>query len=115
MMRARSADRVSASVSSRRLPTADWIAPPVLRARRALDEPLTLDPIKQSREIVLRKQKRALELEWPQPSLARPFELEQDIIPSQWRQPCLFQRRFHARKREPLGLEEPRPGQHDLF
>ena len=66
------------------------MAPPVLRTRRSLDEPLTLDPIEQPREIVLRKKKRALELERPQASLARPFELEQDVIPSKRRQSCLF-------------------------
>ena len=90
------------------------MSPPVFRARRAFDQSLVLDPIEQSREIVLRKQKRALELERPQAGLARPFKLEQDIVPSQWRQSRLFQRRLDPRKREPLGFEEPRPGQRDL-
>ena len=66
------------------------MAPPVLRARRSLDEPLALDSIEKPREIVLRKQKRALKLVRPQASLARPFELEQDVRPSKRRQSCLL-------------------------
>ena len=91
------------------------MAAPVFRARRSLDEPFTLDPIEQPREIVLRKKKRALELERPQASLARPFELEQDVIPSKRRQSRVLQGGLDAREREPLGFDEPRPGQHHRF
>ena len=66
------------------------MAPSVLRIRRALDKPLTLNPIEQPREIVLRKQERTLQLERPQAGLARPFQLEQDVVPGKRRQSGLF-------------------------
>jgi hypothetical protein len=66
------------------------VAAPILRARRSLDEHLTLNPIDKPREIVLRKQERTLKLERPQAGLARAFELEQDVIPSKRRQSRLF-------------------------